>query len=87
MRVERGQLVGRESQDVAGSFKLTGEEVSTWVDVGLSRGRWVGPKRTTKWTWETSGCHDWGSGTRCLSEGTKVVGEGIVHLVTGCWEM
>ena len=81
------QLVRRESHDRVGSFKVTGEEASTWVDVGFGVGSSVGPRGGTKGRWETRRCQGWGSWTRSLSEGKKVVSGGTVHLATWCFKI
>ena len=38
LRSTCGKLVGQESHDAAGSFKVTGEKASTWIDVGFRGG-------------------------------------------------
>ena len=81
---KRGELLGREGHDATSTFKVAGEEAGTRVDVGFSGGSCVGPRGGTKGRRETRRCHGRGSGTRSLSEGKKVVWEGIVHLETWC---
>ena len=81
---KRGELLGREGHDATSFFKIAGEEASTRVDVGFREGSCVGPSGGTKGRWETRRCHGRESGTRSLSEGKKVVWEGIVHLATWC---
>ena len=81
---KRGELFGREGHDATSSFELTGEEASTWVDVGFGGGSRVGPRGGTKGRRKTRRCHGRGSGTRSRREGKKVVWEGIVHLATWC---
>ena len=70
---------------MASSFKVTGEEASTRIDVGFRGGSCVGRRGGTKGRRETRRCHGRGSGTRSLSEGKKVEWEGIVHLATWCF--
>ena len=57
VRGKCGELVGREGHNVAGSFKVVGEEASTRIDVGFRRGSCVGPREGTKGRWETRRCH------------------------------
>ena len=78
---KRGELLGQEGHDATSSFEITGEEASPRVDVGFRGGSCVGPRGGTKGGRETRRCHGRGSGTRSLSEGKKLVWEGIVHLV------
>ena len=82
---KRGELLGREGHDATSSFKVTGEEASTWVDVSFSGGSCVGPRGGTKGRRETRRCHGRSLGTRSLSERKKLVWEGIVHLATCCF--
>ena len=79
---KRGELLGREGHDASSSFKVAGEEASTWVDVGFRGGSCIGPRVGPKGRRETRRYHGWGSGTRSLREGKKVVWEGLVHLAT-----
>ena len=79
---KRRELLGREEHDATSSFKVTGEEASTRVYVGFRGASSVGPRGCTKGRRETRGCHGRSSGTRSLSEGKKVMWEGIVHLAT-----
>ena len=81
---KRGELLGREGHDATSFFKVAGEEASTRVDVSFRGGSCVGPRGCTKERRETRRCHGRGSETRSLSEGKKVVWEGIVHLATWC---
>ena len=81
---KRGELLGREGHDATSSFLVAGEEASTRVDIGFRRGSCVGPREGTKGRRKTKRCHGLGSGTPSLSEGKKVVCEGIVHLATWC---
>ena len=76
--------MGREGHDATSSFKVVGEETSTWVDVGFGGGGCVGHRGGTKGRRETRRCYCQGSGTRSLSEWERVVWEGIVHLATWC---
>ena len=41
---KRGELLGRKGYDATSSFEVTGEEASTWVDVGFRGGSCVGPR-------------------------------------------
>ena len=84
LRGKRGELLGHEGHDATSSSKVTGEEASTLVDVGFRGGSCIGPRGGTKGRRETRRCHGRGSGTRGLSEGKKVVWEGMVHLATWC---
>ena len=68
---EGGELLGREGHDGTSSFEVTGEEVSTQVDVGFGGGSSVGPRGDIEGGRETRRCHGWGSGTRGLSEGKE----------------
>ena len=81
---KRGELLGREGHDATSSFEVTGEEASTWVDVGCRGGSCVGPRGGAEGRRKTRRCNGRGSGTRSLSEGKKVVWEGIVHLAAWC---
>ena len=81
---KRRELLGRKGHDATSSFKITGEEASTRVDVGFRGGRCVGPRGGAKGGREPKRCQGRGSGTQNLSEGKKLVWEGIVHLVTWC---
>ena len=84
LRGKRGELLGREGHDATSSFKVTGEEASTRVDVCFRGGSCVGSRENTKRRRETRRCHGPGSWTRSLSEGNKVVWERIVHLAPWC---
>ena len=79
---KREELLGRKRHDATSSFKVTGEEAGTRIDVGFRGSSCVGPKGGTKGRRETRRCHGLGPATRSLSEGKKVVWEGIVHLAT-----
>ena len=63
--------MGREGHDATSSLEVTGEEASTWVDVGFGVGSSVGPRWDTEGGRETRRCHGRGSGTRSLSEGKE----------------
>ena len=82
---KRGELLGRKGHDVTSSFKVTGEEGSTEIDVGFGGGSCVGPRGGTKGRRKTRRCHGLGSGTRSITEGKRVGWEGIVHLATWCF--
>ena len=81
---KRGELLGRKGHDAASSFKVTGEEASTLIDVGFRGSSCVRPRGGTKGTREIRRCHSRGSGTRSLCEGKQEVWEGLMHLATWC---
>ena len=82
---KRAELLGRKRHDATSSFKVTGEEASTQIDVSFRGSSCVGPRGGTKGRRETRRFHGLGSGTRSLSDGKRVVWEGIVHLATWCF--
>ena len=67
---------------MASSFKVTGKDACTGVEVGFKGGSYVGPRRSTKGRWDIRHCQGRGSGRRSPSEGKNVVRERIVHLAT-----
>ena len=80
--VSEGSCWAEKGHDTTSSFKVTGEEASTRIDVGFRGSSCVGPRGGTKGRREIRRCHGLGSGTRSLSEGKREVWEGIVHLAT-----
>ena len=84
LRGKCGELLGRERHEAKSSFKITGEEASSRLDVGFRGGSSVGPRGGFKEGRETRRCLGRGPGMRSVSVGKKLVWEGIVHVATWC---